>query len=313
MLLSKRSAFTLIELLVVIAIIAILIALLVPAVQKVREAAARTRCLNNLKQLGLGFHGLNDVYKRLPPAGHNLFIDGSGASPSPSGSNQYTGPLFHLLPYIDQLPLFQASWNGTAFDPYNPLPGAGAYPFNLVHSQPVTVFVCPTDTSYGKPPNDPANWGPASASCYAVNFQVFGQAGSGGTTVASWDGRMSISRITDGSSNTLLLAEKIAICGPAIQSNLWANGSTSLNNAVFAVGGTSPYPWTWPAFDSMFVLPANTASAACTNMVATGSHPVGLQIVLADGSAKLISSSISQATWTAILTPTAGDMPGSDW
>jgi prepilin-type N-terminal cleavage/methylation domain-containing protein len=305
----KRPAFTLIELLVVIAIIAILIAMLVPAVQKVRESAARTHCLNNLKQMALGFHGLNDVFKRLPPAGRNVFNNSINVM-------QYTGPLFHLLPFIEQEALYKAAWTGTAYDPANPIPGSSApYPANLVHSQPVMVYVCPSDYSYLQAANVPADWSPTSTGCYAVNFQVFGKAGSGGTTNPDWDGKASIPKsFQDGTSNTLLLAEKFAICNSGPQSNLWANGSASFNNSVFAVGpGTSPFGAPpWPPFDTMFANPTNSGSG-CPTAVATSAHSGGIQIALSDGSSRFASRGISQGTWTAVLTPRAGDNLGNDW
>src|SRR5690349_8961717 len=98
-----RRGFTLIELLVVIAIIAVLIGLLLPAVQKVREAAARTKCANNLKQLGLGMHNYHDVYNGFPSAGWGWFWVGD---PIRSGRGQPGGWVYSILPFVEQGPLY---------------------------------------------------------------------------------------------------------------------------------------------------------------------------------------------------------------
>src|SRR3982750_2910060 len=97
---QRLRAFTLIELLVVIAIIAILIALLVPAVQKVREAAARTQCVNNLKQIGLALHGYHDANKVLP-VGQSCPLSAAN-----NGNGMHEGWLLYILPYIDQVPMY---------------------------------------------------------------------------------------------------------------------------------------------------------------------------------------------------------------
>src|SRR3954453_23582837 len=124
----RRSAFTLIELLVVIAIIAILIALLVPAVQKVREAAARTQCINNLKQIGLGIHNHHDTLKYFPTGGTNpwagVALTSSGVPEGPK--KQSVGWGFQILPYIEQAAVYKIT---------NPEPG--------YRNQVITIYNCP--------------------------------------------------------------------------------------------------------------------------------------------------------------------------
>src|SRR5437763_15746428 len=129
----RRTAFTLIELLVVIAIIAILIALLVPAVQKVREAAARTQCINNLKQIGLALHGYHDANKVLPPGGTD------DRSPWGQGSpNWGSGWMAFILPYIDQGPLY------TNLRFYGDSGWGSAYDDGVINGANIPAYRCPS-------------------------------------------------------------------------------------------------------------------------------------------------------------------------
>jgi prepilin-type N-terminal cleavage/methylation domain-containing protein/prepilin-type processing-associated H-X9-DG protein len=134
----KPSGFTLIELLVVIAIIAILIGLLVPAVQKVREAAARTQCGNNIKQLALGCHSYHDVKKKLPPA----VLIRSGVDPTTAGQNFGPNWVCHILPYIEQGPLYaqvQASITNYMAN--------GDKTWRNVRGSIIPVMICPSDAA----------------------------------------------------------------------------------------------------------------------------------------------------------------------
>ena len=189
----RSSAFTLIELLVVIAIIAILIGLLLPAVQKVREAAARTKCVNNLKQIGLALHGYHDVYQALPKGTSNW---NNYATAPYEGSWTW---MTYILPYIEQDAVYRQgrTWQ-TASNTYS-------------WSNPVcpikqTIYNCPSDA------RGPQAWPGASSGL--PDQATTGYLGNAGTTATSFDGvlymdsKVKLIQITDGTSNTLLVGER---------------------------------------------------------------------------------------------------------
>jgi prepilin-type N-terminal cleavage/methylation domain-containing protein len=212
-----RNAFTLIELLVVIAIIAILIGLLVPAVQKVREAAARTQSINNLKQIGIAMHSYHDTYKYLPANGRYDWW-GSPSNPN-SGSWCY-----QILPFLEQTPLWkQGNAKGT-------FPGLA--PPIASRTMPVSVYI---DPCRGRPGytnstvTGPQNWG--STTDYAINCWINDPIH--GATSTAMNNKAHFLKIIDGTSNTILVGEEWL---PAVDDTiLYENGGSW--NETWWLGG----------------------------------------------------------------------------
>jgi prepilin-type N-terminal cleavage/methylation domain-containing protein len=195
----RGRAFTLIELLVVIAIIAILIALLLPAVQKVREAAARAQSLNNLKQIGLAIHNCHDVNKKLPttrscfPAGGNQW--NTGAKPSQMGTMHY-----YLLPYIEQ----DVVYKNTCCDSWRDSNNGGRA------DSVIPTYLSPCDPSLSGEGLAP-DWGNRGQTSYAANWHAFG-GGWGEDWQIAGKARIPAS-FPDGTSNTIAFVEHYARCG----------------------------------------------------------------------------------------------------
>ena len=195
----RRNAFTLIELLVVIAIIAVLIGLLLPAVQKVREAAARTQCCNNLKQMGLALQNYHGVYGNLP----------SGYLCRPQADIFYTAPGWswgaQLLPYLEQQNLFQQiNFTVPVEDPSN----------QAIRTTILKLFICPSDRSTGIftiYSFAGAAMVQAAAGSYAGNFGtgfMYAVPPDQGTGVLFRNSRVRLTDITDGTSNTFVIGER---------------------------------------------------------------------------------------------------------
>jgi len=265
-----KRAFTLIELLVVIAIIAILIGLLLPAVQKVREAANRTVNQNNLHQLSIALHSASDANHALPPV-----YNGGGGNMGPYSGRTGTAHFF-LLPYVEQDAVYRLGSNGT-----------NVYA-NNAHTQPVKPFQSPQDFTTSGGILEPSNpWGVTN---YAVNFQLLGKSGAGW-----YRGLSDVGGITDGSSNTIAFATKYGHSQWYRGGSLWGHGDwNTVWMPMFAYSSTSP-----PQVGAK----ADNADPGLAHAFSAG----GAQIGMADGSVRNVSASISPSAWWAACTPDGGE------
>ena len=332
----RRPAFTLIELLVVIAIIAILIGLLLPAVQKVREAASRLKCQNNLKQLGLALHNYEGANKNFPPgrAAFPLVVSAQG----------------RILNYIEQdnlgrnvdvtlVPLYNS--NATSF-PLTP----GNYQASIT---PVKLYVCPSDPMNGQNPRAFATTPSGAVSptdLYAgTNYVTCIGSGDGSAdNTGTWWGQyktsdglfgqapVTITAVIDGLSNTVAFSESTMGTGAAdytaasptdaARHVLTLLGSTVTSDANCANGGT----WStmrgakWinghyaDANYNHHLLP-NDSRWDCSNAshnpgqaAARSYHSGGVNVLLGDGSVRFVRNSIDAATWRALATRAGGEV-----
>jgi len=297
--LRRWRGFTLIELLVVIAIIAILIGLLLPAVQKVREAAARMSCTNNLKQMSLATINCADTYGAKLPPSVGLY-PGLGIQ-APNQSNG--GTFLHILPFLEQDSLFKASLVNPDPDGRNGNNPTYSQWTPAIQNAKVKAYICPSDNTFGSTAGSEVGYG-----SYGINGQVFRNNYAGWGNPNPPELKLYPASLPDGTSNTIFYTEKLSHtfnctgCCNNYNNNYWPDWGPIISSdqcseptgaaAIFQVGCSGE--------------PSN-----CDGNRASSPHDGGINAALADGSVRFVAASITPTNWWAAMTPSGGEPPGS--
>ncbi len=303
---ARPRGFTLIELLVVIAIIAVLVALLLPAVQQAREAARRSQCKNNLKQIGLGMQSYEEVYLTFPVGSYSCC---------------WGTWLVALLPYVDQQALADRYVYNFKYDtapaPYGISDGRYSGVLNLpVTTNRISAYTCPSDQE-NKPilgitsHNYAVNHGNTSYSQQAtLNGVTFGGAPfytNGQNTPAR---TAKIRDITDGTSNTICVAEVIQGQGSDLRGFSWWGDASQFTTYLMPNDPTPDRIYTAGYCNNLPArnLPCAVSTTTDPTMFAARSrHVGGVQLVMCDGSAKFVSENVSLSIWRGLSTTQGGE------
>ena len=309
---TTKSAFTLVELLVVIAIIGILIALLLPAVQAAREAARRMQCANHQKQLGMASHMCDNTYGLMPPLSNAYW----NYEPDPSINTPYRGVagatiFYWLLPNLEEDAVYDmGKSSGNSFQNIGGKAGG-------VCVQVISTFLCPSDTSHdeGRPQTTQGGADAWAVSCYAANYLVFGEPDAADRELRL-QGTPSLSKtFPDGTSNTIIFAERYATCqyeGGWKLASLW-DDSNGWWRPSFCVNNEFQWPDEKGYVPCYLFQDVPDKFKSCHADRAQSPHPGGINTAFGDGSVTFIAADVDPDIWVQACDPQDGGSYEKEW